>query len=548
MAVTVSANPSSITLSTADPSIAVEFLVLKQSGQYANRCEFSVFVRQGQTNVRIAQMRPMPIVEGVALPFSYTFNKSTLLQYFTSGNTNTLTVRAVAAMMTGSEYTGEDGYTDITVNLAVPPVVTSFTTDSDFTGNSTVLIEGMTEQYFHATATAQEGATISSVTFSLPNSTTISGTLSSGAWSAATANAAHSAGTYTSICTVTDSRGETATATLEYSIQEHAHPTVTYDIYRCDISGDRDMNGGYVSVTVWASSNPNVVGMGQIDIWAYSGTYPNQTNLIGSEEESYMLTNGVREVLPAGGGVDPDTEYTVYLNAYDLGAEHGGSELGFSTEFNIPAVKRIINVANGGTGIAFGKSATPDLTDSAWPVTANGEVNIDGRDVSGSYYSPKVNMYHLNNGNYELAGSAILTAQTTGSEPAGTWGPGRWAFRVQSYDTTNFTALSTYETFYLPYAAFNKASNNTYQIITGKTQFTRTASLTVAGWSSLTQTVSVTGVTSSSVVMVSPDPASHAAYNAAGVYCSAQGTNTLTFRCTTAPTAALTVNILIVGV
>lgn len=70
--------------------------------------------------------------------------------------------------------------------------------------------------------------------------------------------------------------------------------------------------------------------------------------------------------------------------------------------------------------------------------------------------------------------------------------------------------------------------------------------LTVAGWSNNTQTVSVTGVTASNNVIVAPAPASQADYTAAGIICTAQGAGTLTFTCTTVPSSAITVNVLII--
>jgi hypothetical protein len=73
-----------------------------------------------------------------------------------------------------------------------------------------------------------------------------------------------------------------------------------------------------------------------------------------------------------------------------------------------------------------------------------------------------------------------------------------------------------------------------------------TASLVVANWSSNTQTVNVTGVTASNNVIVAPAPASQADYTAAGIICTAQGAGTLTFTCTTVPSSAITVNVLII--
>ena len=73
----------------------------------------------------------------------------------------------------------------------------------------------------------------------------------------------------------------------------------------------------------------------------------------------------------------------------------------------------------------------------------------------------------------------------------------------------------------------------------------RTVTLSTASWSSNQQTVSVTGATASNIIIVSPVPASYVAYGEAGVRCSAQASNSLTFTCTDTPTANLTVNVII---
>ena len=74
----------------------------------------------------------------------------------------------------------------------------------------------------------------------------------------------------------------------------------------------------------------------------------------------------------------------------------------------------------------------------------------------------------------------------------------------------------------------------------------KTATLSTS-WSSKQQTVSVTGVTTSNTVIVSPAPASYSEYCGCGIYCSAQAADSLTFKCEDVPSAALTVNVLIIG-
>ena len=75
----------------------------------------------------------------------------------------------------------------------------------------------------------------------------------------------------------------------------------------------------------------------------------------------------------------------------------------------------------------------------------------------------------------------------------------------------------------------------------------KTATLTVANWSNKTQTVSVENVTPNNSVLVCPAPTSQTPAMGAGVYCSAQGNGTLTFKCGTVPSVALDYNIMVVG-
>lgn len=83
--------------------------------------------------------------------------------------------------------------------------------------------------------------------------------------------------------------------------------------------------------------------------------------------------------------------------------------------------------------------------------------------------------------------------------------------------------------------------------ITVSSSTTTTCTLTSAWWSSNSQTVSVTGVTASNTIIVSPAPADIGDYAEKWVYCSAQGNGTLTFDCDTAPSGDIVVNVLIMS-
>ena len=83
--------------------------------------------------------------------------------------------------------------------------------------------------------------------------------------------------------------------------------------------------------------------------------------------------------------------------------------------------------------------------------------------------------------------------------------------------------------------------------VEGAKPMLRTATLTTSGWSSNSQTVTVNGVvvdTSAQLITVSPaNKASATAWGGAGVFCSAQGANSLTFVCDSVPSANISVNI-----
>ena len=71
--------------------------------------------------------------------------------------------------------------------------------------------------------------------------------------------------------------------------------------------------------------------------------------------------------------------------------------------------------------------------------------------------------------------------------------------------------------------------------------------LTAAGWSGTTQTVTVSGVTADSMVIVTYAPGSRTAWTDADIYCSAQAANALVFTCSDTPTTDVIANVAIFG-
>ncbi len=75
------------------------------------------------------------------------------------------------------------------------------------------------------------------------------------------------------------------------------------------------------------------------------------------------------------------------------------------------------------------------------------------------------------------------------------------------------------------------------------TKVNTTVTLASANWSGNAQTVSVTGITATGVVLVSPDPTDQSAYTSAGILATAQAAGTLTFSCDTVPSGDIDVNV-----
>lgn len=80
----------------------------------------------------------------------------------------------------------------------------------------------------------------------------------------------------------------------------------------------------------------------------------------------------------------------------------------------------------------------------------------------------------------------------------------------------------------------------------GATATADTCSLTVAGWSSNTQTVSLTGMAADRIAIIGPVVNSIDVCKTNAVYCSAQGNGTLTFKCQTTPSVAITMNVIMI--
>jgi hypothetical protein len=116
-----------------------------------------------------------------------------------------------------------------------------------------------------------------------------------------------------------------------------------------------------------------------------------------------------------------------------------------------------------------------------------------------------------------------------------------------STTTTALTPKGTWETF-LKTAPVTSVNGSTGAVtLTIPTITKTTATLSSSSWNSTshTQSVTVSGVTTSNTVIVSPAPSDISTWVAGGVRCTAQAANSLTFTADTNPSANITVNVVI---
>lgn len=117
---------------------------------------------------------------------------------------------------------------------------------------------------------------------------------------------------------------------------------------------------------------------------------------------------------------------------------------------------------------------------------------------------------------------------------------GQWATPANTTTGTTYAAAS------VPNNTTFGTNGSIYNVYNATKHSTLTVTLAAASWNAYNQqAVGAAGVTASNLVQVSPDPASWTAAAQAGIYCSAQGANSLTFTCLSKPAVAITMNVVI---
>ena len=207
-----------------------------------------------------------------------------------------------------------------------------------------------------AKVTPRYGATLSAFSVTLDGVTT-----------AAVSNRADTAviGTTSAslLCTVTDSRGQTASQTLAVTLHPYARPALSaVSLFRCSASGERDEDGTCVSVkatvTYSACGGQNACSM------SVQRRVPG-----GSWSSAVALGSGTARILS---GLSPDSSYEFRISASD---SLGGAAVYTQT---LPTRLWAMKFRPNGQGVAFGKAAEHD---KALELPADWSLRLGGEEL-----------------------------------------------------------------------------------------------------------------------------------------------------------------------
>ena len=282
-------------------------------------------------------------------------------------NGTSISVTVICRTYNGSTNLG-DKYTSFTayVPSSVVPSMgnpTATRVDNGVPSGWGVYVKGYSKVTIAITsASGSYGSTIKSYSISGPNLSSTS--------SSATSGVLGSAGTNTYTCTITDSRGRTASKTVSISVVDYAKPSISVSASRCNSDGTVSSSGTYLRVTASYSiasvSSKNSVSSKSVSCNGASNT---------------SFSSGSAFVLAANCAIN--TSYTLTATVKDALNNTA------SASITIPTASRIMNVRANKSGIAFGKFAESDNTfdvalSSTFRKTSS---HIAGANLSSVFYS-----------------------------------------------------------------------------------------------------------------------------------------------------------------
>ena len=159
------------------------------------------------------------------------------------------------------------------------------------------------------------------------------------------------------VCTATDGRGTTASATRTFTATGYSKPTINATIQRADASGNADAIGTYANISATATAPQTAFKMANVTI-RYNTT--SGTQVVSQDGTTQSITASVTHY---GGSYNINTEYTFYVIATD--------SLGLQSTYKLtlPTASVVFSRHKNG-GIGFGRVAKQGRVESAYNIMA----------------------------------------------------------------------------------------------------------------------------------------------------------------------------------
>lgn len=351
----------------------------------------------------------------------------------------------------------------------------------------------------------------------------------------------------------------TGKPTIPAAIQVSTMPTAAVgefgNIYQFVGTTDANYTNGYFYKCVSDGQTPATYSWTQTNVQpAGGGGLPSQTGNAGK----FLTTDGT----DASWSDKPLVNTATMSGGYAIGGSTiAMNSIAFGENSNVIGVGGIAigTVATSSGGIAIGNSSTADSTGVAigGSSVARTQCVAIGKQTSSTGGNTNIcigyNVHSSAQGSIQLGGMNLTNSEANTFKVGLFYNMSAQNYKLLDADgtipTDRYTTTPVADGTYVPTLTISSGTaTRTWGAAASAPVVPATMpTLAVADWSSNTQTVNVTGVTASNIVFVSPAPASAADYAAAGIVCTAQAADSLTFTCTTVPSNAITLSVVILG-